>query len=199
MITLCMDSAYKNLVIGLYRDDKLIDGIAFEAFKKQSETIFVELEKLLKQNNIDYKDIDRIVITDGPGSYTGIRIAMTIAKVLSTQMGQELCCISTMQLYAGAKGKANVILDARSKRAYVAHLEDGKILKEPCVLEVDQIPRFLEENPGTLYGDGYLIGQESAQSDFLDNFIKLKDQYRVIENKHTLAPKYLKESDAYKA
>lgn len=199
MITLCMDSAYKNLIIGLYKEDQLIDGIAFEAFKKQSETIFVELEKLLKQNDIDYKDIDRIVITDGPGSYTGIRIAMTIAKVLSTQMGQELCCISTMQLYAGAKGKANVILDARSKRAYVAHLEDGKITKETCILELDEIPQFLEENPGTLYGDGYLVGQESAQPDFLNNFIELKDQYRIIENKHTLAPQYLKESDAYKA
>ena len=61
MITLAMDSAYKNLVIGLYEDGRLIDGIAFEAFKKQSETIFVELEKLLK-NNQDYKDIDLSLI-----------------------------------------------------------------------------------------------------------------------------------------
>lgn len=199
MITLAMDSAYKNLVIGLYEDGRLIDGIAFEAFKKQSETIFVELEKLLKNNQLDYKDIDRIVITDGPGSYTGIRIAMTIAKVLSTQMGQELCCISTMPLYAGASGSANVILDARSKRAYVAHIEDGEIIGQTKILGVEELDQFLKDNPGTVYGDADLAGMESGPVDFLKNFIELEPMYRSIKNKHTLAPQYLKESDAYKA
>lgn len=37
MITLAMDSAYKNLVIGLYEDGRLIDGIAFEAFKSRAK------------------------------------------------------------------------------------------------------------------------------------------------------------------
>ena len=63
---------------------------SLEAFKKQSETIFVELNRLLKETNLDYKDIDRVIITKGPGSYTGIRIAMTIAKVLCSQMHKEL-------------------------------------------------------------------------------------------------------------
>ena len=35
MITLCMDSAYKNLVLGLYEDGRLLDGVAFEAFKNK--------------------------------------------------------------------------------------------------------------------------------------------------------------------
>ena len=86
MISLCMDSAYKQLVLGLYKDKELLAGISLEAFKKQSETIFVELNRLLKETNLDYKDIDRVIITKGPGSYTGIRIAMTIAKVLCSQM-----------------------------------------------------------------------------------------------------------------
>ena len=75
MISLCMDSAYKQLVLGLYKDQELLAGISLEAFKKQSETIFVELNRLLKETNLDYKDIDRVIITKGPGSYTGIRIA----------------------------------------------------------------------------------------------------------------------------
>ena len=90
MISLCMDSAYKQLVLGLYKDKELLAGISLEAFKKQSETIFVELNRLLKETNLDYKDIDRVIITKGPGSYTGIRIAMTIAKVLCSQMHKEL-------------------------------------------------------------------------------------------------------------
>lgn len=198
MISLCMDSAYKHLVIGLYKDKELLDGVSFEAFKKQSETIFVELNQLFERTNLDYKDVDRIIITDGPGSYTGIRIAMTIAKVLASQMKKELYCISTMQLYAGLEPSANVILDARSKRAYVAHLENGKIVGDTKILTIDELPAFLEENPGTLYGDGYLVEMEAHENQFLKNFIELENEYRKVENIHALVPQYLKESDSYK-
>lgn len=134
MISLCMDSAYKALVLGLYKDGTLIDGVSIEAFKKQSETIFVELNQLFEKTGVDYKDVDEVIITDGPGSYTGIRIAMTIAKVFCTQMHKTLKCISTMQLFAGMDESANVILDARSKRAYVAHLEKGVVVGKTQIL-----------------------------------------------------------------
>ncbi|HIW18899.1 MAG TPA: tRNA (adenosine(37)-N6)-threonylcarbamoyltransferase complex dimerization subunit type 1 TsaB [Candidatus Faecalicoccus intestinipullorum] len=196
MISLCMDSAYKQLVLGLYEDDALLAGISLEAFKKQSETIFVELNKLLEQTKLDYKDIDRIVITKGPGSYTGIRIAMTIAKVLCSQMHKDLYTISTMQLYAGLEPSANVILDARSHRAYVAHLEKGKIIGGTQILDLEEVKKFLEAHPGKVFGDALL--SETETSNFLKNFIDLKAEYQKVENIHALVPDYLKESDAYK-
>ena len=197
MISLCMDSAYKSLVLGLYKDGHLLEGVSIEAFKKQSETIFLELNALFEKTGLDYKDVDEVIITDGPGSYTGIRIAMTIAKVLCTQMHKTLKCISTMQLYAGLDESANVILDARSKRAYVAHVENGKIIGETKILEVSELEDFLKEHPGHLYGDGYLVDQEVCSPDYLKNFIEV--DARTIDNIHALVPQYLKESDAYKA
>ena len=198
MISLCMDSAYKQLVLGLYKDKELLAGISLEAFKKQSETIFVELNRLLKETNLDYKDIDRVIITKGPGSYTGIRIAMTIAKVLCSQMHKELYTISTMQLYAGIEKQANVILDARSQRAYVAHVEDGQIQGNIQVLTLDEVKKFIETNPGILLGDADLMGQDVQKVDFLKNFIELEPYYDKVENIHALVPDYLKESDSYK-
>lgn len=198
MISLCMDSAYKQLVLGLYKDKELLAGISLEAFKKQSETIFVELNRLLKETNLDYKDIDRVIITKGPGSYTGIRIAMTIAKVLCSQMHKELYTISTMQLYAGIEKQANVILDARSQRAYVAHVEDGQIQGNIQILTLDEVKEFIETNPGILLGDADLMGQDVQKVDFLKNFIELEPYYEKVENIHVLVPDYLKESDSYK-
>lgn len=198
MISLCMDSAYKQLVLGLYKDQELLAGISLEAFKKQSETIFVELNRLLKETNLDYRDIDRVIITKGPGSYTGIRIAMTIAKVLCSQMHKELYTISTMQLYAGIEKQANVILDARSQRAYVAHLEDGQIQGNTQILTLDEVKEFIETNPGIVLGDVDLIGQDVQKVDFLKNFIELEPYYEKVENIHALVPDYLKESDSYK-
>ena len=198
MISLCMDSAYKQLVLGLYKDKELLAGISLEAFKKQSETIFVELNRLLKETNLDYKDIDRVIITKGPGSYTGIRIAMTIAKVLCSQMHKELYTISTMQLYAGIEKQAKVILDARSQRAYVAHVEDGQIQGNTQILTLDEVKEFIETNTGIVLGDADLMGQNVQKVDFLKNFIELEPYYEKVENIHALVPDYLKESDSYK-
>ena len=193
-----MDSAYKQLVLGLYKDQELLAGISLEAFKKQSETIFVELNRLLKETGLDYKDMDRVIITKGPGSYTGIRIAMTIAKVLCSQMHKDLYTISTMQLYAGIEKQANVILDARSQRAYVAHVENGQIQGNTQILTLDEVKEFIETNPGILLGDADLIGQDVQKVDFLKNFIELEPYYEKVENIHALVPDYLKESDSYK-
>lgn len=199
MITLAMVSAYKNLVIGLYQDDQLLDGIALEAFKKQSEMIFVELEKLLKKNDLTYHDLGQIVITDGPGSYTGVRIAMTIAKVLASQLHIPLAVLSTMQLYAGPQGKWNVILDARGKRVYAAHVENGCLSEPETILPLDELPAWLQSHEGILAGDTYLLEAEAKPVDYLNNFIQLKPWWRPVENVHALTPRYLKESDAYKA
>lgn len=198
MISLCMDSAYKQLVLGLYKDQELLAGISLEAFKKQSETIFVELNRLLKETGLDYKDMDRVIITKGPGSYTGIRIAMTIAKVLCSQMHKDLYTISTMQLYAGIEKQANVILDARSQRAYVAHVENGQIQGNTQILTLDEVKEFIETNTGILLGDADLMGQDVQKVDFLKNFIELEPYYEKVENIHALVPDYLKESDSYK-
>lgn len=197
MITLAMDTSYKNLVLCLFDGDKILGSFCATAFKKQSETIFVELEKLLETCHLKLKDIEAVVITKGPGSYTGLRIAMTIAKVLAAESQCKLYVINSLQLYAGMDDHANVLMDARGHRAYAAHIEKGKT-KWMGILDVDDIPSFLEEHPGTLYGDGYLAGLEAAQSDFVNNFAALSSQYELVENVHALVPEYLKESDSYK-
>ncbi len=197
MITLAMDTAYKYLTVGIYEDGQLLAGLAEECFKKQSETIFVRIEELLHKCGLKLSDVDEVVITEGPGSYTGLQIAMTIAKILGTQSTAKIYTLSTMQLYAGLEPQANVILDARAHRAYTAHLSNG-VITEEAILDVKDLPKFIDDHPGTLYGDGFLVEQEGAPSDFLQNFADLRELYQPVENVHALVPKYYKESDAYR-
>lgn len=197
MITLAMDSAYKMLTVGLYRDGELLAGFSETEFKKQSEMIFPVIESLLKETGLDYQDIDEVLITQGPGSYTGIRIAMTISKVLCTSLHLPLYVVSTMELYAGTAPSVNVILDARGKRAYTAHVENGKTTWMGIV-ETENLPAWLQEHPGVLTGDTFLVEQEAAPVDFLANFGALRPLAEPVENIHALVPVYLKDSDAYR-
>lgn len=198
MKTLCLDSAHKHLVIGLYEDGKLICGTSNHAWKTQSETIFPELIRLCEEAGWDSDDIDEVMITDGPGSYTGVRIAMCVAKVLCTRKKLPLYAISTLQLYAGLDEKAFVMLDARSNRAYAGILEHGVFTQEECILTLDEIRERLAKESYHIYGDGELLQVETKTPDFLTNFALMRRYARKIENVHTLVPRYLKDQDAYR-
>lgn len=198
MKTLCMDSAHKYLVIGLYEDDKLICGCANLSWKKQSETIFPELMRLMAEANWTSDTIDAVVISEGPGSYTGVRIAMSVAKVLCTRKKIALYTISTLQLYAGMKENILVMLDARSTRAYYGVLSHGQFVEPETILTLTQIQERLDAKAYTVVGDGELLDIEVPTVDFLANFIALKQMWKKVENIHTLVPRYLKEQDAYK-
>lgn len=167
MKTLCLDSAHKYLVIGLYEDDCMICGTANLSWKKQSETIFPELMRLMQEAGWDSDDVDEVVITDGPGSYTGVRIAMCVAKVLCTRKHIPLYAVSTLQIYAGVHEHAFVMLDARSQRAYTGALQGGKFVEEEKILTLDEIRMLVEQSDYQLFGDCELIDQRRVKHSFL--------------------------------
>lgn len=101
MKTLVMDTALEKSGDRSFEDGNPVEGLSKEAFKKQSESLLAELEVLLRKAGWSLKDIDEVIVTDGPGSYTGLRIAMTTAKILGTQSHAKVRTISTLQLYAG--------------------------------------------------------------------------------------------------
>ena len=194
MITLCMDTSHTYLVLALIRDDQVIARVQEECWKKQSEEIFPQLIGMMKKVQLEPEDIDQIVISEGPGSYTGVRIAMTVAKVVSALRKLPLYTIGTLQLYAGRED-CRVLLDARGKRAYTCRFRDGEALEEEQVLPLEEI-RPLAENE-QIVGDGHLIGREDVWPDIAENFLALKDAWKKAENVHLVVPDYLKPSEAY--
>ncbi|MCK7483377.1 MAG: hypothetical protein M0C28_44820 [Candidatus Moduliflexus flocculans] len=62
------------------------------------------------------RQLQSIILTEGPGSYTGVRIAMTVAKVLASVASIQAYTTTTLQLIAGSSKNTFVMLDARSLR-----------------------------------------------------------------------------------
>lgn len=198
MKTLCMDSSHKHLVIVLIEDQNIIAYAEEQCWKKQSEKLFPTLISLMDSCNWTADDLDRIVITDGPGSYTGVRIAMTVAKVLASQKKIPLYCISSLQLLAGVKQKAFALTDARSNRAYCAFYEYGRLVKDEMILNLEEIQDLLSTYDGCIVGDASLLGKEDSYDHLAKNFIDLLSFANEVDNVHTLTPRYLKEQEAYK-
>lgn len=193
MKTLCMDTTHKHLVIGLYEDEKCLASVNELAWKRQSEKFFPALMECMEKAGWSADDLDQVVVTKGPGSYTGERIAMTIAKVLCTTKHIDLYTISTFLMYAGTLENVEVILDARSKRAYTGWCHQGQLVKE----EVRSLEAVNEDlNAGAnIIGDIDLLGQEVCEYDFVANMMAVKPFWEKVENIHALTPHYLKSEE----
>ncbi len=192
MITLCMDTSHTWLVVGLIKDDNVIGKVQEKCWKKQSEELFPKLIELMDSLQLVPENIDQIVISKGPGSYTGVRIAMTVAKVFCAMRNLPIYTVSTLLLYAG-KRNCRVITDARGNRVYTGLFQDGHVVDQEQVIEISDLHMENEE----IVGDGHLVGKEDIWPDIVENFKDLKDQWESWDNVHLVVPEYLKSSDSY--
>lgn len=195
MIRLYLDTSYKHLHIGLQKDEQWLEKISIEAFKKQSELTMPMIEELFIKYNINPQDLDEVVLTQGPGSYTGIRISMTIAKVLGAIGKVRVYTLNTLEAMIGlVKQPTGALIDARSKRVYMSIVDGHGIVCEPCVATIDALHEIKNVH---WVGDTQLIGVDSQPIDLIQNMYDLKNQWNFVENVHQLVPLYLKESNDY--
>ena len=194
MLTLCIDTSFRYLALALIKDDKIIASYQKDCLKKLSESIFVVMDDLFKKNDISPKEIDAICIAKGPGSYTGVRIAMTIAKTLGQVSDIDLYTISTLKLYASGSAKTMVVMDARASRAYIGAYDAGKTLIADTVMALSDIDSSSYE----LVGDLHILGKEDIHPDIASAFLKTKETWDRIKEVAYLTPEYLKATSDYK-
>ena len=193
MLTLCIDTAHKYLTCALIRDDEIIASYSKECFKRQSEMVFSALEEIFDQAKVARDSIDSLCITKGPGSYTGVRIAMSLAKTYCEVAHKDLYVISTLKLYAAGKKKAMVLMDARAKRAYVGVYDGNKTLLPDCAMEIEKINHEDYE----VLGDGSLVGLNDNWPSIPQCFLACRNEWEKVEDIAYLVPEYLKESESY--
>lgn len=191
---LILDTSNRLLCVGLATEEKIIEKIQYEAWQRQSEFCIKEIENALKRNNVKARDIDTIIVTIGPGSYTGVRIALTIAKVLAMVNNARIIAMSSLQAMAGINGKKIALMDARSKRAYIGVYNNGKPLVDNKVMYVEDILNHAHHNQDfEVVGDASLLGLENKEIDMIENMYNIAKTLKPVDNIYTLVPNYLKD------
>lgn len=198
MKTIIMDSANKYLVVALYEDGKCLASLQEEGNRKQSEYAIVYLQKLLQESHLKISDFDEMVITIGPGSYTGVRVALTIAKTLNATMNLKIKTVSSLKAMAGMK-KAISILDARSKKLFLGVYNQGKVIVEDCLINIDEFEKYRDQYPNyEVVGDASLVDLPEQEINLAEHIYTLSSLEKEIENVDGLVPRYIKEVEAKK-
>ena len=132
-----LQSASVGKDVDLSKFQTLGNVVMYEDTKDVYKRQIPYLASLLEKHQKELLDIDEMIITCGPGSYTGERVAMTIAKTLSVISPVKIKVISSLAAYAG-KQKCVSVIDARSQKIFVCAYECGKPLIHeqllPCLL-----------------------------------------------------------------
>lgn len=138
-----------------------------------SELLTVFIEEIFKENNLDMKSIDAIAVAKGPGSYTGLRIGVSVAKGLCYALDKPLIAISTldaMGIYASRNPKEFGIenddtenqlfcpmIDARRMEVYTALYNLNGEQLEPVsakIIDENSFSEKLEESKIAFFGNG---------------------------------------------
>ena len=192
MYQLLLDSSNKFLSVGLAKDGKVVDKICYEAWQRQSEMMVTEVDNILKRNSIDKKELDAVVVGIGPGSYTGVRIGVTIAKTIAYALKIKLVAKSSLSLLKHREFPTICVFNARSGRSYFGVYQGAKVLEKDVVFENEKVLEYIKAHPDYLVnGDTYQLGLESGEFDIISNLANPNDGEAIDPFK--LVPVYLKD------
>ncbi len=167
-----MDTATDQLSLALGRVGGEVIAAWTSAVPKMHATLFHPLlDELLATVQLGFDDIDAIVVGVGPGSYTGVRIAVTAAKAFAHTLGIPVLSVSSLEAAAYAahahKGFIVVAWDARRSAAYSAafHCDPARALWERALPDGRrEIAQLAEEVAAIAHGDGVLLLGNAAQA-----------------------------------
>ena len=194
MFTILLDSSNRDLAVGLSKEGKLLKSIIYEAWQEQSEYMIPELDKLLKEFEVKKEDIKDVVVSVGPGSYTGVRIAITIAKVMASVLDIPLYPVSSLQILKFQNKPSICLINARSSRSYFGVYQDEVCLEKDQILTNEEVLEYIKNHPDyAVCGETSYLGIEGYKSNVIEEMNNLKDKLSPIDNSYGLRPVYLKD------
>ena len=194
MFSILLDSSNTSLTVGLAKDDILLESISYEAWQTQSEHMIPELVKLLDKYEVERNQISDVVVAIGPGSYTGVRIAITIAKTIAAVLPVKVYAISSLRCQKDGKNPSICVINARSGRSYFGVYEDDKVLVEDMILTNDKVQEYINEHPDyVVCGNASYLGVNGKQPDIARELISLKKVVASVADPLAVKPVYMKD------
>ncbi len=212
MLILGIDTSTKICTCSIFDSENgVIAETSLSVKKNHSNIVMPIIDNLFKISDLTINDIDKIAVAIGPGSFTGVRIALGIAKGLAMALNKPLIAINELDiLEAIASGNENEIIpliDARKERVYYKY--QNKYVDDYLI---NLISNFDKNKKYIFVGDGAINYKNILKDNLGDNAIILP-MYNAFPrasilcelalnkeeaNIYTLEPEYISKSRAEK-
>ena len=189
MRTLFFDVSTNVMYVGLAKDDILVDYSIRFATKDHAKYLVDRIDQVLKRNKLRLDQIDELIIGYGPGSYTGIRIAVVVGKMLAYAKAVKLRTVSSLFfMTSGYEGRVAALIDARRGYVFSAVYENGETILE------DDYRKLSDLKEDSMYVKAQTVFIDDRS--FLVNPKRLREKSVEVTDVHGLVPNYLRKTEA---
>lgn len=199
---LYIDTSSSYLYTAIVKDNELVAEIKEEFGQSLSEVALPKLASMFKNNSLDTRDINKIIVVNGPGSFTGIRIGITIAKVYAWSLDIPITTITSLEAMAiSSKSDKVHVPMINARRGFVfaaAYDKSNKEIIKPQHIKLNELLSKLNEisDYEIITNDEFDSLKETTKysPDFLKVVSYFKDKEAI--NPHAVNPDYLKLTEA---
>lgn len=205
MICLFFDTSSDLLKVSLIKDNKIIFDKELHTKNDHSSYLVPTIDEAFKSNNIDFKELDEIIVGNGPGSFTGTRISIAVAKTYAFSFNIPVYMISSLEelIYDNDEYDFYVpIIEEKKENLYFSIFDkDKKRVMDDTYSSTEYMYKKLEELDGKIL----LISLSDKEYEKYDtvkasinalNIMKNIDVNNEKVNPHLLKPNYIKKIEA---
>jgi tRNA threonylcarbamoyladenosine biosynthesis protein TsaB len=170
IMIICIETATRICSVALCDINGVVAVKEDRGERSHATLLTVLIRDILKESGLDAMDLDAIAVSKGPGSYTGLRIGVSVAKGIAYAASKPLIGISTLQtMFNGIILDASIkygtdsdtvfcpMIDARRMEVYYSHFDpEGKIIKDVCagIINKESFMEILDTRKMLFFGDG---------------------------------------------
>ena len=210
MKVLGFDTSTMTTSVSIIEDENMLALYSLQGSVYHSESLSDMVNNILNKFDFDLSQIDLISVGIGPGSFTGIRIGLTFAKVMAQVLKKDIVAVSSLKACAIKEdGLVGSIIDARRGLIYACLMEDGKVLMDDTIIELEKFKDIVGDRKITLQGvdakkfihefKNAKLGKELQMNAYYIALLGLKKFKEVGGDAfYKLVPNYLKLSQAEK-
>ena len=151
------DTSSKALTLAILEDETLLAQMTLNIKKNHSITLMPAIDFLMNSLDMKPTDLDRIVVAQGPGSYTGLRMAVATAKTLAHTLKIELVGVSSLLALVPEQVEGLVIpvMDARRNNVYAGFYQSGQAVRPEAHLPLAEVMEIAgaADQPVTFVGE----------------------------------------------
>jgi tRNA threonylcarbamoyl adenosine modification protein YeaZ len=199
---LYIDTSSSYLYSAIVEDQKLLTEVKEEYGQSLSEVTLPRIAEMFKKVNLEAKDIHKIIVVNGPGSFTGIRIGLTIAKVYAWSLNIPITTIYSLEAMSVSSphNKIHVpMINARRGYVFAAiYSEKQEALLKPQHIKLEDLQKELKD-----IGEYEIITNDEFEDlekveSYTPDFLKIVSYFKEKEpiNPHAVNPEYLKLTEA---
>ena len=200
-----LDTSTSFLYSALYKDGNIISSLSMELKRDLSKDSLILISEMFEKNNLIPEDVEKIIVVNGPGSFTGIRIGLSIAKTFAWARNIPVIPISSLEAMAySSEIDANYIIpiiDARRNYVYssIYDTQNNQFILNEQYISIKTLLVTLDSLPGKsifVSNDSFELKYDlyKYNPDFKCIIEKVKDREGV--NVHSLDANYLKRTEA---